>query len=169
MPDMHSRNEISLLLQPWDHPDGIYLRSKQRAEILSLGGDDPGTPPTASNVPIFVIAYLSGSPVGCGGLRPLQDPLMPASDNVAEIKRMFVDPAHRGNKGNGTSIAQLILGELEAQARRIALSLLVLETGDFLVQARRFYEKCGFVRREKFGSYIDASNSVFYEKSIAQA
>ncbi|OAL05021.1 acyl-CoA N-acyltransferase [Phaeosphaeriaceae sp. SRC1lsM3a] len=162
-------NEITLLSQPWDHPDGVYLRAKQRVEILSLGGDDPGTPPTASNVPIFLIAYISGTPVGCGGLRPLHDSSISASDDAAEIKRMFVDAAYRGDIGNGTSVARWILQELEVEARRIGCSVLVLETGDFLVKARRFYEKCGFVRREKFGSYTDATHSVFYEKRINKA
>ncbi|XP_014551277.1 hypothetical protein COCVIDRAFT_113373 [Bipolaris victoriae FI3] len=165
---MSQANNLTILLQSWDHPDSIHLRSKQRAEILSLGGDDPGTPPTASNVPIFLVAYLSGVPVGCGGLRPLQDLLRLGYGSAAEIKRMFVDPAHRGVIENGTSIAQRILGELEAQARGRGWSVLVLETGDFLVGARRFYEKCGFIPRGKFGSYTDATHSVFYEKSLGE-
>lgn len=89
-------------------------------------------------------------------------------DNAAEIKRMFVDPAHRGAIGSGTSIAHRILRELESEARGRGWSVLVLETGDLLVGARRFYEKCGFVPRGKFGSYIDAPHSVFYEKSLGE-
>ncbi|EOA87157.1 uncharacterized protein SETTUDRAFT_19690 [Exserohilum turcica Et28A] len=112
-----ANNNVVLLLQSWDHPDSVYLRAQQRAEILSLGSDDPGTPPTADNVPIFLVAYLSGIPVGCGGLRPLHHPSVPAYSNIAEIKRMFVHPAHRRDRGNGSSIAQRILGQLEAEAR----------------------------------------------------
>ncbi|USP72754.1 hypothetical protein yc1106_00028 [Curvularia clavata] len=165
---MSQTNNVTVLLQPWDHPDSIQLRAKQRAEIIPLGGDDPGTPPTASNVPVFFVAYLSGVPVGCGGLRPLQELSGLACNNAAEIKRMFVDPAYRGDRGDGISIAQRILEELEAEARGRGWSTLVLETGEFMLGARRFYEKCGFVPRGKFGSYLDAPNSVFYEKSIAE-
>ena len=98
----------------------------------------------------------------------MQDLAVPEYNNAAEIKRMFVHPAHRGDRGDGTSIAQRILGELEAEARGRGWSMLVLETGDFLIGARRFYEKCGFVPRGKFGSYIDAPNSIFYKKPIAE-
>jgi GNAT superfamily N-acetyltransferase len=167
---MLSIDKIVVLPVSWDHPDSIHLRHTQRTEIASLGGLDPGTPPTASDVPVFFVAYHAGIPVGCGGLRPIPSPPEHMCNNAAEIKRMFVDPAHRGRidmgKGTGNSIAGLILEELENEARRRGWVVLLLETGTFLVKARRFYERCGFVQRAMFGNYTEADNSICYEKRL---
>lgn len=160
---MSSKADIEVRLLSWDHPDSVHLRHLQRVEIISLGGLEPGLPPTAANVPVFLIAYKSGVPVGCGGLRPL-------SNDTAEIKRMFVDEAYRGRAGRdkdtGNSVAELILEALEAEARKRAWSVLLLETGTFLTKARRFYERCGFIECEMFGDYKETDNSVCYRKYV---
>lgn len=157
----------SIVVKPvsWDHPDSAHLRALQRSEINALGGCEPGTAPSAADVPVFLVAYRDGAPVGCGGLRPL----CAAS---AEVKRMFVEPAHRGLVGgcggadDGTSVARVILEGLESEARMRRWTVLLLETGTFLVRARRFYERCGFVECELFGGYTEAENSVCYRKEL---
>lgn len=185
---MSSPDDVVILPVSWDHPDSVHLRNTQRAEITSLGGVDPGTPPSAADIPIFLVAYHAGLPVGCGGLRPLS--LSPSdctlsssrssdsgSVQAAEIKRMFVDPSHRGIIGKsssssssstkgGVSVAELILARLEHEAAARGWTLLLLETGVFLAQARRFYERRGFVQRAMFGGYSEADNSVCYEKRL---
>ena len=90
---MLSVNDIVVLPVSWDHQDSVKLRTTQRTEITTLGGVDPGTPPSAADIPIFLVAYCAGVPVGCGGLRPLSS-LDSALSNAAEIKRMFVDPSY---------------------------------------------------------------------------
>lgn len=112
---------------------------------------------------------------------------------AVEIKRMFVVPAYRGQMGitstnsnnresdmenhedkayrypggaSKISIAQMLLAELEAEARKKGYERVMLETGEFLHSARRFYERCGYVRRRRFGGYGEVETSVFYEKVL---
>ncbi|KAK6221925.1 hypothetical protein LQW54_001145 [Pestalotiopsis sp. IQ-011] len=163
---MSPLQDVVILAVPWDHPDSIHLRILQRNEIASLGGVEPGIAPSAADVSVFLVAYCDGTPVGCGGLRPLAG----STSDAAEIKRMFVDTAYRGPldlpKGSGKSLAELILGRLEDEALQRGWSLLLLETGIFLAKARRFYERCGFIQRDMFGDYTAADNSVCYEKRL---
>ena len=160
---------VEVISTPWDHPHGVQLRQAQRLEITSLGGIDPGTPPTAADVTVYIVAYdqMEGVPVGCGGLRPLISKSGDLRD-AAEIKRMFVERSHRGRVGSGgQSIAAMILSALEEAALQMGLRMLKLETGEFLEQARAFYERHGFTECTAFGAYTNSTNSVFYEKSIA--
>src|SRR4051812_3161951 len=81
----------------------------------------------------FFIAYLDGKPVGCGAIRRIEP-------TVAEIKRMYVDPACRGR-----GIGGKILAALEAEAHRLAVRRLVLETGPRQPEAIAIYRRAGFV------------------------
>lgn len=157
---------IGIVPTPWDHPHSVQLRQAQRLEITSLGGIDPGTPPTAADVAVYLVAYDRGHPVGCGGLRRLVS-TSGGLDDAAEIKRMFVERSHRGRLvGPGQPVAAMILAALEEAALRMGVRLLKLETGGFLKQARAFYERQGFTECTAFGAYTNSTNSVFYEKII---
>lgn len=148
---------IEVRVLPYDHADSTMLHSAQRAEIASVYGDedsDPSEPTTADNVSVFVVAYSDGMPSGCGGLRAFGDEL--------EVKRMYVTPAHRGS---GVSTA--VLAALELQARERGVQRLVLETGDRLPAAMRFYEREGFSRIENFGPYAGVESSVCYAKHLS--
>lgn len=141
----------------FDHPDSEVLRAAQRIEIdARYGGDtEPGTKPSASDVPVFVVAYdESGRPVGCGGLRQLDDV-------SAEIKRMFVTPDARGT---GVSVA--VLRALEERARSRGWSTLRLETGTAQPDAVRFYEREGYTLIPNFGAYAGAAESLCYERRL---
>jgi ribosomal protein S18 acetylase RimI-like enzyme len=83
---------------------------------------------------------------------------------------MFVDPLYRGpmegSDGLCTSITALILRGLEEEAVGRGWTVLLLETGVLMGIARRFYERCGYVRREVFEGYSEADNSVYYKKRL---
>lgn len=166
---MPSIQNTTILSLPWDHPDSIQLRTTQRAEVNVTGDPEAGIPPSAADIPVFLVAYHANIPVGCGGLRQLP-PSYRTPDNAAEIKRMFVDPLYRGPiEGSNdlrTSIASLILTRLEEEAVGRGWGLLLLETGGLMGKARRFYERCGYVERKVFGNYSEADNSVYYEKRL---
>lgn len=89
----------------------------------------------------FFIAYIGDEPVGCGAVRRYEP-------GVGEIKRMYVAPAARG-KGVGGAI----LRALEAEARRLGFTRLVLETGPRQPEAIACYERAGFVHIPLFGEY----------------
>ena len=108
---------------------------------------------------VFFVARMDGEAVGCGGVE--------FRDDFAELKRMYVRPASRGN-----GIGRAILDRLEAEARGRGVGRLVLETGDVLHPAIRMYERAGFTRCAAFGPYTtmppqSVERSVFMEKRIA--
>lgn len=92
----------------------------------------------------FLVAYRNGVPVGCGAVRRL-DP------STAELKRMYVVPAERGR-----GIGRLILENLEAEARRLGVRRLVLETGSRLEAALTLYRGSGYAPIPLFGEYLNS-------------
>ncbi|MCW4385520.1 GNAT family N-acetyltransferase [Salinibacterium sp. SYSU T00001] len=142
---------------PFEHADSSMLHSAQRAEIAAAYGtedSDPSEPTTADNVAAFVVAYTDGVPAGCGGLRAIEN-------DEFEVKRMYVTPAHRG-----TGVSTAVLSALEAIARDRGVTRLVLETGDRLPAAQRFYEREGYTRIENFGPYAGVATSICYAKTL---
>jgi GNAT superfamily N-acetyltransferase len=102
----------------------------------------------------FFVAYLSGEPVGCGAVRRT-DP------GVAEIKRMYVAPNARGRR-----VGRQILDVLEAEARRLGVTRVVLETGPRQPEAIALYAHAGFVEVPLFGEYVGSKFSVCMAKEI---
>jgi putative acetyltransferase len=102
----------------------------------------------------FFIAYTDGHPVGCGAIRRIEP-------EVAEIKRMYVAP---GNRGLG--IGSKILAQLEAEAHRLAIRRLVLETGPRQPEAIAIYKRAGFVEIPLFGEYVDPRFSYCMAKNV---
>jgi ribosomal protein S18 acetylase RimI-like enzyme len=85
----------------------------------------------------LLLAWTGGVLVGCCALRPLD-----ASDyaNAAEMKRLFVRPAYRG-QGLGRLLTEAILDA----ARAAGFSCVLLDTLDDMESARALYEDLGFV------------------------
>jgi GNAT superfamily N-acetyltransferase len=80
----------------------------------------------------LLVARLDGEPIGCVGLRPLDD-------EKCELKRLFVRPAHRGD---GTGLR--LLEEAVAEARRLGYRRLRLDTIPGMERAQALYERFGF-------------------------
>jgi GNAT superfamily N-acetyltransferase len=100
--------DVRLAPAAWDDADVRRLTAAQQAELRARyeGGQEPGTPPSAADVAVVLVARdAGGEAVGCGALRPL-------GDGVAEIKRMYAVPAARGR-----GLSKLVLAGLEAAAR----------------------------------------------------
>jgi putative acetyltransferase len=102
----------------------------------------------------FLVAYARGEPVGCGAIRRLED-------GAAEIKRMYVAPAQRGQ-----GIARLLLAHLEATARALGARRVLLETGVRQPEAIALYTRAGFTRIPAFGEYLDSALSVCMAKDL---
>jgi GNAT superfamily N-acetyltransferase len=141
----------------WDHPEAVRLRLAQRAELdVRYGSDDhePGAPPSAADINVFVLAHVDDVAVGCGGLRLLEE-------GTAEIKRMYVEPFSRGS-----GVATAILRELESLARERSVTRLLLETGPAQPDAIRFYVREGYQQIPNFGPYVGGELSVCFARDL---
>jgi GNAT superfamily N-acetyltransferase len=122
------------------------------------GGPDPFAPPPLDLTPprgMFVVAYLDGRPVACGGIRPHTEP------DAAELKRMYTRPDAR-RRGVGREL----LARLERGARDLGYERIVLETGTKQPEAIALYERLGYTRCEPFGQYKDYTNTRCFEKVL---
>lgn len=142
----------------WDHPAAVALRQAQRDEIAIRYGtpdSEPGPAPTADDITAFFVSFGdAGEPIGCAGVRRL-------NDSEAEVKPMYVDPAHRG-----TGAASAILAALENFGRSQGWVRLLLETGHEQPEAVRFYTREGFEPVANFGYYVGLEQSLCFAKEL---
>jgi putative acetyltransferase len=80
----------------------------------------------------LLIARVDGEPIGCVGLRRLDE-------ETCELKRLFVRAVHRGG---GTGLR--LLEEAVAEARRLGYRRLRLDTIPGMERAQELYERFGF-------------------------
>jgi putative acetyltransferase len=151
--------DVVLLIRDWDDADGVALRDAQQREIRArYGGDtEPGVKPSAVDISVFLIAYdpVTSAALGCGALRDL-------GDNTVEVKRMYVQPDHRGR-----GIGRRVLAALESHALEQGATRIRLETGRLQPDAVRLYEAAGYRQIPKFGAYIESAKSLCFERVFA--
>jgi DNA-binding MarR family transcriptional regulator/GNAT superfamily N-acetyltransferase len=87
---------------------------------------------------LFLVAYLRGAPIGCGGLKF-------HADQPADIKRMWVADTVRG-----LGIGRRLLTELEQRARDRGASVARLETNKSLTEAINLYRSTGYTEIPSF-------------------
>ena len=104
---------------------------------------------------IAVVAWLDGEAVGCGAFKPITE------GDTVEIKRMFVQPAFRGQ-----GMATKILAKLEQIAVEQGYHTARLETGNAQPEAVGLYEKLGFRPIPCFGVYAGMPSSLCFEKPL---
>ncbi|MGE5829405.1 MAG: GNAT family N-acetyltransferase [Micromonosporaceae bacterium] len=110
----------------------------------------------------FMVAWLDGEPVACGGWRRhghLAEDAGP--DAVAEIKRMFTLP-----KARSRGVATALLRALEDSAREAGMARMVLETGLRHPEAMAFYARSGYQRIENYGFYRDEPDCVLFGRDL---
>lgn len=138
-------------------PDFIALVKELDAYLAITDGDDHSFYDQYNKldkIKYTVVAYVNEQPVGCGAIKQFDAQSM-------EVKRMYVQPAHRG-----VGIAEEIIQELETWAREMNHERCVLETGERQVEAVKFYHKVGYSRAENYGQYIGVENSLCFEKKL---
>jgi putative acetyltransferase len=157
---------VEVRAEPLDSPAALELIAALNAELSrdyppaqrfhSLAADE-----VAEGSGAFLVAWLDGSPSGCGAVR-----MLPADGilggGVAELKRMYVVPAARGR-----GLSRAVLSELEARATALGATRVVLETGDKAIAALALYESAGYSRIPCFGAYAASPTSVCFEKHLA--
>ena len=102
----------------------------------------------------FVVAWSGNIPVGCGALRPL-------SDDIVEIKRVFVKSDFRGQ-----GISRVIMATLETLATEFEYTSIRLETGTKQPEAIKLYESSGYTQVDPFPPYDTDPLSICYEKHL---
>jgi DNA-binding MarR family transcriptional regulator/GNAT superfamily N-acetyltransferase len=112
-------------------------------------GFDPGQPDHAGT---FLLATSAGEPVAYGGVQRI-------SEATGEVKRMWVHDDWRG-----AGLGSRMLRELEALARRLGHTRLVLDTNRTLTEALELYERAGYREIERYNDnpYAEA----WFEKSL---
>ncbi|MEU5696900.1 GNAT family N-acetyltransferase [Actinosynnema sp. NPDC020468] len=156
---------MELCTRPYDHPDSAKLIADlQQVFVVRYGGPD-STPvdPAQFSAPRghFLVGYLDGAPVACGGWRSVREAQDSVGPGDAEIKRMYVAEGLRG-KG----LSRVVLAALEDAARATGHRRMVLETGDRQPEAIGLYEATGYVRIPKFGTYKDTPESECFAKEL---
>lgn len=148
-----------------DHPAsevGAALVTAQWRELMVRYGvpedrnvsDDLEADHLAPPGGVFLVGWVADLPVVCGGVRR-------HDDDVGEIKRMYVVPEHRG-----CGHARVLLRALEARARGLGYSRLVLQTGAPQPEAVALYESEGYARVTGYGYYRDVSQAWCYGKDL---
>ena len=101
---------------------------------------------------VFLVAQVSGEPVGCAGLRTF-------SAGIGEIKRMWVSPRARGR-----GVARRLLAALEDVARERRLRAVRLDTHSSLAEALQLYRTSGYREIPRFNDNPYAHH--WFEKAL---
>lgn len=101
------------------------------------------------------LATERGRIIGCIALRKLSRP-----KNSGEIKRMYVQPEHRGQ-----GVAESLLSALETYASESGYKRLYLDSKKDLMPAIRFYRRHGYEHCERYNDNPQAT--VFMRKTLA--
>lgn len=87
---------------------------------------------------LFLIAYLRGTPIGCGGLKF-------HNEHPADLKRMWVAETARG-----LGVGRRLLTELEQRASEGGAGVVRLETNKSLTEAINLYRTTGYTEIPSF-------------------
>lgn len=140
--------EGRLLIEEYARFLGVDLEfqgfSKELADLAGMYGPPKGAMLLLSN---------DGAFVGCVGLRALPD-------NYAEMKRMYIQPAHQG-KGLG----RLLLAAFIARARALGYKAIRLDTVPALDRALALYRKFGFYEITPY-RHNPAADAIFMELTL---
>ena len=112
---------------------------------------------------VFLVVYQGGTPVGCGALRVLDGDENDDGVVTAELKRMYITPSARG-----AGLGRRLVIALEAEARRLGVHRLVLETGVRQAAALALYRATGFRPIPLYGEYLRSpETSICMGKGLA--
>lgn len=137
----------------------LHILGLNQNGITNVGRDDPWARDLNNIEKIylkegdFILGEVEGKVVATGAFKK-------RSEEVAEVKRMRVDPEYQ-RRGFG----QAILKELEKRVIERGYKKMVLDTSENWTKARNLYEKNGY---KEIGRKIRSLryHAVFYEKDL---
>jgi putative acetyltransferase len=101
-----------------------------------------------------IVLYNNNQAVACGAFKSY-------TKTIAEIKRIYVLPEHRG-----LGFASTILLALEQWCLELDFEKCILETGIMQPEAIALYKKNNYNIIENYGQYAGVINSVCFEKIL---
>lgn len=147
-----------------DHPDAQRCRAAYFEELhrrsAGTGFDPDASIPTTRDQLLppaghFLVAYLHGDPVGCGGVKHPPG----AAAAAAEIKRMWVSDAARGR-----GVGRRLLSRLEELAAASGATTARLDTNGVLTEAISMYRSAGYREVPPFNDEAFADH--WFEKRL---
>jgi GNAT superfamily N-acetyltransferase len=87
----------------------------------------------------------------------------PVAVSLVELKRIYVEPAHRRR-----GLARRLLHALEESAARAGHRRMVLNTGGRQPEALALYARAGYTPVPGFGVYARSSGAVFLGRELAE-
>ena len=102
---------------------------------------------------LIAVAQPGNQIVGCVGMRTL-------SPGVAEMKRLYIVPSHRGEK-----LGELLAQEIISIAVKMKFKFMLLDTMHEMQAAQKLYQKLGFEKTEPY-DHQDPAKVVCYKKNL---
>ncbi|GAB2953460.1 GNAT family N-acetyltransferase [Micromonospora polyrhachis] len=140
--------------RPVTDPELAALVTAQQRELREIDGGLDGQVTVVHDDARHLVGMVDGQAVACGAIQTL-------GGDTAEIKRMYVRPAHRGR-----GLSRQLLTALEELALRSGHTVLRLETGSYLPTAIALYASSGYAEIPVYGEYVDNPYSVCFEKHL---
>jgi GNAT superfamily N-acetyltransferase len=147
---------ITVALEPANSEGPVWVIAQAEAELAEryggLTGNELGIGGTLFDPPTgaFLVARCGRDAVPIGGVG-----IRSVADDVAEVRRLWVDPSWR-NRG----VAKSLMRSLELTARELGFSRLELGTGDRQHEAVALYESTGWRRVTTDGTGQELPDSV---------
>jgi len=131
-----------------------FIREADGPLGIDLEAEIQAGPPAELTGPngVLLLARVDGEAAGLGGVRYLDS-------EAAEVKSMFVSPAHRGR-----GLARAILSELERIAREHGCRRVQLDTSAYLTGAVALYRAAGY--REVPPYNENAKANLWFERQL---
>jgi GNAT superfamily N-acetyltransferase len=125
-------------------------------ELNSLPG------PYAAPGGVLLLAFVDGAAAGCCALKALRPTAPTVADETAvELKRLWVEPGHRGLRLGG-----LLLEAAITHAKGIGCTSIYLDTVPAAMpEANRLYEAFGFARIDQYNRN-PVADVVFFRKPL---
>jgi GNAT superfamily N-acetyltransferase len=155
-----SAEQLPVRLRAVGYADPVaqhLIERVQQEYVVRYGGRDAAVVDPAefsSPLGLFLVAEVDGVPAGCGGWRA-------HGNGVAELKRMYVEPAFRRR-----GLAALLLAELERTAAAAGHRDLRLNSGNRQPEALALYARAGYTPVAGYGIYADSPGAVFLAKAL---
>jgi GNAT superfamily N-acetyltransferase len=141
--------EVGLLYADFVREADAQLGIDLEAEIET--GPPPDLQPPHG---VLLLARVGGEPAGLAGVRHLDT-------DVAEVKSMYVVPAHRGQR-----LGKRLLAEVEEIAMSRGCNRSRLDTSDYLTDAIGLYRSAGY--REVPAYNGNPKANVWFERPLPQ-